>query len=47
LFGSFSIGWTGYLGTIAVAAFVAVLTAETTRITVIRHLHGLDKTRAD
>lgn len=43
LFGSFAIGWSGYLGVLGIVALVALITAETTRFTVIRHLHGLDR----
>lgn len=47
LFGSFSIGWTGYAGVLAVIIIVATLTAETTRLTVLRHLKGLDRSNPD
>ncbi len=43
LFGSFAIGWSGYLGVLGIVALVALITAETTRFTVIRHLQGLDR----
>ncbi len=43
LFGSFSIGLSGYAGATAIIVLVAVLTAETTRLTVLRHLRGLDR----
>lgn len=43
LFGSFSIGLSGYAGAAAIVILVAVLTAETTRLTVLRHLRGLDR----
>jgi cell division transport system permease protein len=43
LFGSFAIGWSGYLGVLGIVALVALITAETTRFTVIRHLHGMDR----
>ncbi|MEF2071380.1 cell division protein FtsX [Consotaella aegiceratis] len=42
LFGSFSIGWRGYVGVIVVAATVAGLTALTSRITVMRQLALID-----
>lgn len=47
LFGSFSIGWTGYAGVLAVIIIVATLTAETTRLTVLRHLKELDRSNPD
>ena len=47
LFGAFSIGWAGYAAILGVVIMVAALTAETTRMTVIRHLQGLDRTRPD
>lgn len=47
LFGTFSIGWTGYAAILLVIVLVAGLTAETTRLTVIRHLNSLDRTRSD
>ena len=43
LFGNFSIGPAGYAGAAAIVIVVAVLTAETTRLTVLRHLKGLDR----
>ncbi|MDK9697641.1 MAG: ABC transporter permease [Siculibacillus sp.] len=42
LFGGFSVGWSGHLGTVAVVAAVAVLTAVTSRRTVLGHLGRLD-----
>jgi cell division transport system permease protein len=42
LFGTFSIGKDGYLGVIAIIVLVAVITAETTRLTVIGYLHRMD-----
>ena len=47
LFGSFSIGWSGYAAILALVVLVAGLTAETTRMTVIRHLNGLDRSRPE
>ncbi|MGB8816933.1 MAG: ABC transporter permease [Rhizobiaceae bacterium] len=47
LFGSFSIGWAGYIGIFAVVITVAGLTAETTRLTVLRHLKGLDRSNPE
>lgn len=42
LFGSFSIGWTGYAGVALLVATVATLTALTSRWTVTRHLAEID-----
>ncbi len=42
LFGGFSVGWSGYLGVTAVVGLVAILTAVTSRITVLGHLGRLD-----
>ncbi|MBP0615154.1 cell division protein FtsX [Jiella mangrovi] len=42
LFGSFTIGWTGYAGVIILIATVATLTALTSRLTVTRHLAEID-----
>ena len=42
LFGSFSIGAEGYLGVFFIVALVALITAETTRWTVIGYLHRMD-----
>ena len=42
LFGGFSVGWSGYLGAVAVVGLVAVLTALTSRFTVLGHLGRLD-----
>lgn len=42
LFGSFSIGWTGYAGVLLLVATVATLTALTSRWTVTRHLAEID-----
>lgn len=47
LFGDFSIGWGGYAGVLAIVIVVAVLTAETTRLTVLRHLKGLDRSNPE
>lgn len=47
LFGDFAIGWGGYLGVFAIVIVVAVLTAETTRLTVLRHLKGLDRSNPE
>ena len=42
LFGSFTIGWTGYAGVLLLIATVATLTALTSRWTVTRHLADID-----
>lgn len=42
LFGGFSVGWTGHIGALAVVGLVAVLTAVTSRLTVLGHLGRLD-----
>ncbi|WAP68049.1 cell division protein FtsX [Jiella pelagia] len=42
LFGSFTIGWTGYAGVLLLIATVATLTALTSRWTVTRHLAEID-----
>jgi cell division transport system permease protein len=42
LFGGFSVGWSGHLGAVAVVALVAVLTAVTSRFTVLGHLGRLE-----
>lgn len=42
LFGSFSIGWTGYVGVVVLIATVGGLTALTSRITVMRQLAAID-----
>ncbi len=47
LFGDFSIGWGGYAGVLAIVIVVAILTAETTRQTVLRHLKGLDRSNPE
>ena len=42
LFGGFGVGWSGYLGALAVIGLVAVLTAVTSRFTVLGHLGRID-----
>jgi cell division transport system permease protein len=42
LFGSFAIGWTGYVGVVALVATVGGLTAFTSRLTVKRQLAAID-----
>jgi len=46
-FGDFAIGAGAYGGVVAVIALVGVLTALTTRITVLAMLHDIDERRAD
>lgn len=43
LFGTFSVGYSGYAGTIVIVILVAFLTAVTSRTTVFRHLGTLDR----
>lgn len=45
LFGTFSVGLSGYLGTGLLIFVIALLTALTSRYTVIRHVDGLDGTK--
>ncbi len=40
LFGRFSVGWTGYFGVVAIVAFTAVVTALTSRLTIMAQLRG-------
>ncbi|MGI9354899.1 MAG: cell division protein FtsX [Rhizobiaceae bacterium] len=47
LFGSFSVGITGYAGTIVLVFAIAVLTAVTSRFTVLRYVGTLDRSRDD
>ena len=47
LFGSFSMGPAGYLGIAIIIVTVAILTALTTRITVIRTIREIDLVRSD
>jgi cell division transport system permease protein len=42
LFGTFSMHWSGYAGVGFIIFLIAFITAETTRLTVMRHLKGLD-----
>ena len=46
LFGTFSVGLSGYLGTGLLIFVIALLTAITSRYTVIRHVDALDGTKA-
>jgi len=41
LFGTFALGWVGYVGIVIVFVLIAVLTALTTRITVQRYVNAL------
>ncbi len=47
LFGAFSMGAGGYIGALAIVVITAVLTALTTRITVIRTIMEIDLIRSD
>lgn len=42
LFGSFSLGWAGYLAIVVIAIIVALVTAIVSRATVFRNLRGLE-----
>ncbi|MCX5494589.1 ABC transporter permease [Kaistia dalseonensis] len=42
LFGRFAIGPTGYLGALAIAILIAIMTAITSRLTVYRHLASIE-----
>jgi len=42
LFGSFSVGAFGYIGTVIIVVLIALFTALTSRITVLRHISILD-----
>ena len=47
LFGSFKMGAAGYLGIVVIIFTVAILTALTTRMTVIRTIRDIDLVRSD
>lgn len=47
LFGTFSMGFTGYLGIAATIAVIALLTTLTARFTVMRTIHEIDLIRSD
>ncbi|HCL67536.1 MAG TPA: ABC transporter permease [Rhizobium sp.] len=47
LFGTFSIGYTGYLGIFATMIVIALLTTLTARLTVIRTIYEIDLIRSD
>ena len=46
LFGTFSVGVSGYVGTIMLVFVIALLTAVTSRYTVFRHVGSLDGNKA-
>lgn len=47
LFGSFTIGWDGYLGIFATMIVIALLTTLTARLTVMRTIYEIDLIRSD
>ena len=47
MFGSFSIGYTGYLGIAAIMIVIALLTTLTARFTVMRTIYEIDLIRSD
>ncbi len=47
LFGSFTIGWTGYAGIFCIVLVIALLTTVTARLTVTRTIHEIDQIRSD
>ncbi|WP_373426405.1 MULTISPECIES: cell division protein FtsX [Phyllobacteriaceae] len=47
LFGSFAIGWAGYLGVVLMVLVIGVLTAATSHATVIAYLSDLDTRQTD
>lgn len=47
LFGSFTIGWSGYLGIFATMLVIALLTTMTARFTVMRTIDEIDIVRSD
>jgi cell division transport system permease protein len=47
LFGTFTIGWGGYLGILATMIVIALLTTLTARITVMRTIYEIDLIRSD
>jgi len=47
LFGSFTIGWNGYLGIFATMLIIALLTTLTARFTVMRTIDEIDLVRSD
>lgn len=47
LFGTFSVGYGGYLGIFATMLVIALLTTITARLTVMRTIHEIDQIRSD
>lgn len=47
LFGTFTIGWSGYLGIFATMIVIALLTTLTARLTVMRTIYEIDLVRSD
>jgi cell division transport system permease protein len=47
LFGTFSVGYGGYLGIFATMLIIALLTTVTARLTVMKTIHEIDQIRAD
>ncbi len=47
LFGTFTIGWGGYLGIFATMLIIALLTTVTARLTVMRTIDEIDQVRSD
>jgi cell division transport system permease protein len=47
LFGSFTVGWSGYLGIFATMIVIALLTTVTARFTVMRTIDEIDLVRSD
>ncbi len=47
LFGTFSVGLGGYVGTLILIFVIALLTAFTSRLTVLRHVGSLDRSASD
>ena len=47
LFGTFSVGLGGYIGTLILIFVIALLAASTSRMTVLRHVGSLDRSAAD
>ncbi len=47
LFGTFTIGWMGYMGIFATMLIIALLTTMTARLTVMRTIDEIDLVRAD
>lgn len=47
LFGTFSVGLGGYVGTLVLIFVIALLTALTSRLTVLRHVGTLDRSSGD